>query len=183
MSEPRDTQDTAERALSPPRFTLRTLLIVMTLCGGLFALMSAIGALWSVGLLFFTLLIGGHVLGNSLGTRLRDGERPGPPPRLRENVVPALATVAPQRLAERTRLSRLAMALGLLGGVVGAFLGGMGSANLYPEAGPGAVTLGTLSAGVLGGLIGFAASSFVLVVRAAWREALGDSAQANQPPR
>jgi hypothetical protein len=53
----------------------------------------------------------------------------------------------------------------------------MVSATVYPEAGPSAVLLGVLSAAVLGTLIGFIVSSFFLVVRDAWCEAL------REPPR
>ncbi len=48
----------------------------------------------------------------------------------------------------------------------------MGSLAVYPDAGPGAITLGIVSLAVLGALSGFLASSFFRVCRAAMREAL-----------
>ncbi len=61
-----------EPALRPPRFTLRTLWIVITALCCLFAVMASLSALWSAMLLLFLCLIAAHVLGNSLGTKLRD---------------------------------------------------------------------------------------------------------------
>ena len=55
-----------------PQFCLRTLLGGVTLCGGLFALMAALGPVWSGVLILSLSLVAAHVIGNSLGSRLRD---------------------------------------------------------------------------------------------------------------
>ena len=70
-----ETQQSVDnpQAVGPPRFTLRTMLLAVTALGCLFGLMSALGTVWSVAILMFGCLLAGHVLGNSLGTRLRDG--------------------------------------------------------------------------------------------------------------
>lgn len=153
------------------------MLLVTALCGGLFALMSALGAMWSMALLLIGGLMLAHVLGNSLGTRLRDGTTSAVGPRSIASDGPASPSIVASRLTKHTRLGRVAVVLSALGGSLGAFLGGMGSAAMYPEAGPGAVLLGVISATVLGTFVGFVISSFFLVLRDAWREALRD------PPR
>lgn len=177
MSDAPGTLDPRDRALGPPRFSLRALLLITAACGGLFALMSAVGAMWSMALLLIGGLVAGHVLGNSLGTRLRDGTTQAVGPRT--NAHPGMASqhIVAGRLTKHTRLGRGAVVLTALGGSLGAFVGGLVSANVYPEAGPSAVLLGVLSAAVLGTLIGFIVSSFFLVLRDAWSEAL------REPPR
>jgi hypothetical protein len=160
MSETPGTRDTPDRALGPPRFSLRALLVVTALCGGLFALMSLLGAMWSMGLLLIGGLVLAHVLGNLLGTRLRDGTKcsrepgngydDGPPPT--------------SRRAHRTRLSPAAAVLSALGGTLGALLGGLGSVVMYP--GTGGLVLGVLSGTVLGTLLGFIGSRLFLMPRA-----------------
>ena len=62
--------DESPSALGPPRFSLRTLWLVMTLLCCLFGLMSIVGAMWSLALALFIGLVAAHVLGNSLGTKL-----------------------------------------------------------------------------------------------------------------
>jgi len=153
-------------------------MVALTACCMLFALMSALGAMWSLALLLLGSLVAAHVLGNSLGTRLRDGatHEIGVRPPITPLRGPEPST-APSGLTLRTRLSRLAVVASLVGGMVGAMLGGTGSAALYPEAGGGAVALGVVSAAVLGTFVGFALSSFLLVLRAAWREALREPPQ------
>jgi len=177
MSEAPGVLDRGNRALRPPRFSLRTMLLATAACGGLFALLSALGAMWSMALLLIGGLLLAHVLGNSLGTRLRDGTTRVVGPRSNASDGPPSPPIVASRLTQRTRLGRVAVVISALCGSLGAFLGGMGSAAMYPEAGPGAVLLGVLSATVLGTFVGFVFSSFFLVLRDAWREAL------HEPPR
>lgn len=177
MSKAPGMLDRKDRALGPPRFSLRAMLLVTAVCGGLFALMSALGAMWSMALLLIGGLMLAHVLGNSLGTRLRDGTTHAVGPRSGAHPAQPSPAIVASRLTKHTRLGRGAMVLSALGGSLGAFLGGMGSAAVYPEAGPSAVLLGVVSASVLGSLVGFVVSSFFLVLRDAWREAL------REPPR
>jgi hypothetical protein len=175
--------------LGPPRFTLRTLLAVITGLCCLFGLMAALGSLWSIAILLIAGLVLAHVLGNSLGTKLRDRATrasaleagPAGPRATAIN-----ACVQPGRLSQQIRLSRITLVMALGGAMAGAFLGAVGSAGAYPEAGTPAVALGTVSAAVLGAFAGFMTCSFVLVMRQAWREALahgdaGRSRGAGQP--
>jgi hypothetical protein len=158
-----------------PRFSLRTLWVAMTVLCCLFAVMAAIGLWLSAVLALFLSLLMAHVLGNSLGTRLRDqttrqiaaardASAAGPAPIEWE-------VVAPKRLTQRARLNRITLLMGIGGALVGGELGGVGFAAMYDHAPVSAVALGVVSAGVLGAFAGFLASSFLSVVRQALAEA------------
>jgi hypothetical protein len=164
--------------LTPPRFSLRTMLLVVTALCCLFAVMAGVGMIWSAVLLLFLSLVVAHVLGNSLGTKLRDqtsrqieAERASRPPVAAAAPSPSELAEAPRRLTERTSLHRVTFVMAGLGAFVGAELGGVGVAAIYPQASNSAVALGVLSAAVLGALTGFLASSFIAVVRQALAEA------------
>jgi hypothetical protein len=179
MSQQLLQQEDQESALGPPRFTLRELLLVMTALSCLFALMAAVGAWWSMAILLFLSLVLAHVLGNSLGTRLRDRANRGMlagKMASRETVAAPvqLQMAAPQRLTQRVRLHRITLVMAVGAAVVGATLGGAGLFSLYPNAGPAAIGLGVVSSAVLGAFAGFATSSFLSVAQQALREALGD---------
>jgi hypothetical protein len=146
--------------------------------------MSAAGLLWSTVLLLFLSLVLGHVLGNSLGTRLRDqasrqvahdraSRTREPPDVIRLNVD------APRQLTGRARLNRMTLVMSAAGAVVGAQIGGVGVAAIYPQAPIGAALLGVVSSAVLGGFAGFLATSFLWVVRQALAEAHRGSAASN----
>jgi hypothetical protein len=176
MAEQAPGHDELRAALDPPRFSLRTLLVVMTALGCLFGLMTAVGSVWSMVILLFLGLVSAHVLGNSLGTKLRDrASRQVAIETARHAPARAGAPrleVEPGRLTQRTRLSRITFFMALGGAVAGAFLGGTGLAGIYPEASAPAVALGVVSLAVLGAFAGFMASSFLSVMHQAWREAL-----------
>jgi hypothetical protein len=165
-------------ALGPPRFTLRQLLLAMTALSCLFGLMTAVGLWWSMAILLFLSLVLAHVLGNSLGTRLRDrASRCVLVDKMasREFAAPVrLQVAAPQRLTQRVRLHRITLVMAIGAAVVGAMLGGAGLFNLYPDASLAAIGLGVVSSAVLGAFAGFATSSFLSVAQQALREALGD---------
>jgi len=192
MSATTHQPDDREAGLGPPRFTLRALLVVVTLAGCLFGLMTALGGVWSMAILMFLCLIAAHVAGNSLGTRLRDRASRRTTDELRlpsSNPAPAsvkLEVAAPHSLNQRVRLNRLTPVMTAGGALAGGALGGMLSAGVYPEAGAAAVGLGVISAAVLGAFAGFAASSFFSVARAALGEALREPAisrWSQHPPR
>jgi hypothetical protein len=171
--EPVDLPD----ALGPPRFTLRTMLLAVTALGCLFGVMSALGNMWSIAILLFGCLVAGHVIGNSLGTRLRDG---APRQSNRDPSDARFARLPPSfadggGLSRPSRLSRITLVMTFSGAVAGAFLGGTALAAIYLDAGVPAVALGVASSAVLGGFAGFLASSFFSVTLKAWREALTQS--------
>ena len=166
-------------ALDPPQFTLRTLWIIVTVCGLLFALMATLGVMASVAIGLFASLVFAHVLGNSLGTKLCErasqramaqrmaDPRPASDPQL-------FVSRPPGRLTQRARLHRIAPLTTIAGALVGGTLGGGGLAGTYPDAPWSAVALGVVSSAVLGGFAGFTTSSFLSVARQALREALSD---------
>ncbi len=176
--EPQQSVDNP-KAVGPPRFTLRTMLLAVTALGCLFGVMSALGTVWSVAILMFGCLLAGHVLGNSLGTRLRDGAPKRPAvshaPQDARFALTHRSAVEASGLSRRTRLSRITLVMTCGGAAAGAFLGGPGLAAIYPDAGAPAVALGVVSSAVLGGLGGFLTSSFLSVTLKAWREALAQS--------
>jgi hypothetical protein len=168
-----DDRDEHDSVLEPPRFTLRSLFLGVTACGCLLALMSVVGLLWSAAIGLFLCLVLAHVSGNSVGTTLRDrASRASRKQSSERSSAVMLSIAAPQRLTQRVRLGRVARLTTWGGAMAGAMLGGTGSARLYPEAPNSAVLLGIFSLAVLGGFVGFAASSFVSVARQAMREAL-----------
>ncbi len=183
LSEPSVTEqppplpEDHDATLKPPQFSLRSLLIGTTAVAALLALMTAIGTVWSVAILFLVLLVAAHVVGNSLGTRLRDGglgrtARPTvwAPERHAGRTSPSRVP-SPRQLRERGRLHWINLVLTLGGVAAGGYFGGAALAASYPEATTAAHALAYVSSGVLGGFAVFAVSSFLSVVRQALREA------------
>ncbi len=149
------------------QFRLRTLLIAVTACGAAFAIMNVIGPIWSTLFIFMILLASFHVIGNALGTRLRDEAAANsaidcdPPPTFPP------ATIAPpavKRLAVHKPLGWGIAALTLCGALGG---GALGEILFSGQATHAALIVGAISAGILGGLATFLASSFIRVGLAA----------------
>lgn len=144
-------------------------MVVTLVVAVLFSVMSAIGTFWAVGLLFFILLVAAHVVGNAVGTRLRDRAvtRPEVAAEMRRaaGLGKSVVTHAPSRLGQYRRLHWLTLALPLAGAVSGGYFGGRALAAAYPEASIGAIWLAHISAGVLSGLILFVVIAFLAMVR------------------
>jgi hypothetical protein len=152
------------------QFRLRTMLLTVTLCGAACAVAQAIGPLLSVVFGLFFLLVALHVVGNAIGTKLREEatanaelyatERPN---------FPMLIEGPPRAkpLALRTPLGRwiaAATIIGLAGG------GSLGETLFFGNASPSALVVGTISSAVIGGFVAFLASSFLSVgIAAAWQ--------------
>ena len=177
MAGPIKNSDAPSLTLGRPQFCLRTLMLMVTLCGVLFALMSALGGLWSLMLILFLSLAAAHVLGNAIGTQLRDAT--GRHPRPADAAEPYDATSPPvppaQRLQERTGIHRKMVVVAALGAILGGTSGGLVLlATLGERASLASLGLGIGSSAVLGGFFGFLLSSFCLVFSRALSEALGD---------
>lgn len=163
--------------LPPPQFRLRSLLLLLTLCGGVLALTQWLPPLTVVAIGFLLLCMGAHVAGNALGTRMRqpprekasaeaeakaprarlDAEHFAPPTRLRESHSPGWPLL-------------VATLIGLVGG--GA-LGGYWVILSSPQ--PPAelnIAVGVVAYGVLGGIFSFIGVGFLQVGGAALRQAL-----------
>jgi hypothetical protein len=168
--------------LAPPQFRLRTLMLAITLCGVLFALMATLSALASALLLFFLSLVAAHVVGNVIGTRLRDATSGS----LADDDTPRPARLAlrlpvptVRRLRERTGISRTMVVTAAIGALLGGTSGGFVLAECVGErASIAGLGLGTFSSAVLGGFCGFLLSSFLSVFSRAMTEALGEPAAA-----
>lgn len=176
------TKQLRGRIASPFQFRLRTMLLMVTLCGALCAIMHAVGPIWSAIFCFFTLLVASHVAGNAIGTRLRDGatvsavldaeERPN-------FVAPSPGPSPAKHLALRVPLGRWIAVLTVIG-VAGA--GSIGAKFFAASTGPAAWAVGTVSSALLGGFATFLASSFLFVgLAAAWQAHSGKSAIASMP--
>ncbi|REK08617.1 MAG: hypothetical protein DWQ37_19965 [Planctomycetota bacterium] len=172
LEQPPESTKDRDATLKPPQFRLRTLLLATSVAAGMLALFAAVGAIWTAAILFFGVLISAHVIGNSLGTRLRDGAVTRPPARpVKASPTPRREYHAPSRLTQRARLHWITLVISLGGALAGAHFGGSALAASYPEASTSAIVVGYASSGVLGGFAGFAVSSFVAVVRQALWEA------------
>jgi hypothetical protein len=160
--------------LPPPRFSLRTLLLAVTTCG-LFC-----GAFWwfppavvAAGALV-GLMVAAHVLGNSLGTQLRDRAAPRPPKLSREQEQEAASGYAPAtHLGDRGSLSWV-MLLPTGGGALVAIIAGCWWIESTYHIGfdLAGLAVAALAFGVLGGLAAFALATFSQVLAVAFWQAL-----------
>jgi hypothetical protein len=165
-------------ALPPPQFGLRAMFIAITLLSGLFALSLVIGPTWSGMLAFIVLFALAHVVGNALGTRLRNVRSSHGVPRfdqgLNDRTHSQIAAIAPARqLQENTSLRRPWLIAAVVTAAVFGTVGGIAIATIVGKSLtiPG-LALGIGSAAVVGGLFGFIVCSFWSVARMALREAL-----------
>ena len=105
MSVSRSSTDASRSGLLLPRFSLRTLLVTMTALSLVFAVMSAVGFVWSMAMVLIGCLAGAHVLGNSLGTKLRDestrASASDRPPIVPADVAVRMSATPPPRLPVR----------------------------------------------------------------------------------
>lgn len=168
----RDASGFAERRW---QFSLRTLMLWMALACGLFAILSRVGPLWSAAIIWFLILVAGHVLGAVWGSHAK---RMKTSPEICENDSLALPSVLPVRFARATRLrekSPLGWIMPTVTGVaalLGATAGGFVLIALHVgKINFAGLAMGIVSAAILGGFFGFLTSSFVEVSARAFREA------------
>ncbi len=167
----------------PPQFGLRTLLGVMALFSGVFALFHAAGAVSTVALVWLLILVAAHVTANVWGTQQRrDAETaardeppqyasPAPPPQ-----VPAT------RLRRKTRLGRMTLAATFAGVAAGCLLGFRGMHGLgVDRIGYAGLLLGTISSAVIGGFVAFLGGSFLRIAGGALHEAQQERAKPCAP--
>jgi hypothetical protein len=166
----------------PPQFSLRTLFALVSALGVLLAVFEAIGLLASLGLLLFLILVGLHVIGNALGTTLRD-QSPSPA-QVRDGL---LAPIGPleyrmqldrprttSRLSEQLHLGWVVAAATLLGAVAGGYTGTWVLVQIGDQSTRGLI-LGAISSGVLGAFFGGLSGCFLKTWLSAWWQASSES--------
>ncbi|QDS99703.1 hypothetical protein [Adhaeretor mobilis] len=174
--EPQQVHSASEPLL---RFGLRQLLTMVALLSALCALLVKAPGYWPGVIAMGALLVGAHIFGNVVGTRLRNTS----PKRETHDPTQAISASQPkarwqESMPETTPLAlhaavvrwgRVVSGVGVLAGVL---LGGwalsmaLGSEVTWPGLG-----LGAVSCGVLGGWIAFMAYSFGSISRHAWMHA------------
>ena len=172
------------RALRPPQFTLRTLILLMTLLAVLFALVNVVHPLVLAGLILLALLIAAHITGNALGTRLREiGSRPVDeegrdlPPQAFRGDVSQDEFAPPTKLAQRLPLGLPVFIVTVVGTVLGGVGGGLWG-TLAGGASPWFhIAIGAIAFSVLGCLGSFALFSFCQVLLGAYWQAMQQAAK------
>jgi hypothetical protein len=155
------------------QFTLRALFLAVAMFAMVFAAVRFGGWGATIVLLTFGSLIVAHVVGNALGTRLRDEVSPQLNPKPIDSAVPIVAARPVRidhRLHERTRVGRIILATSGGAAVIGALLGGMALA-FWTGASLSGWLVGTLSSAVLGAFFGFLLASFLQITIRAWWQA------------
>jgi hypothetical protein len=203
VNESRAPHDHDELLLRPPQFTLRTLLIGMSLVALLCSLVQWVTPAGLIAIVLLIAVIVCHVAGNAIGTRLRQlgmerarqqlpQERLPLRPAVSGELPLAAATPlptttqpapAPSYLGQRRSLgwpvvlaSGAGFVLGGAGGVLGA-LEKSGGVWL-----PEVVAVGAVAFAVLGGLAAFAMTALVHVGLGAVRQALCSTSADADPP-
>ena len=156
------------------QFQLRTLFVGVGLLGVVFGIARMGGWGVSLALVTFIALAAAHVIGNVLGTRLRDEVSP------QLNQTPAHLPHAVDldqrriegRLNQRTPLGRIIRVTSGGGAILGAIFGGMALAA-WTSAGPTGWLVGALSSAALGGFFAFLLASFLEMALRAWWQAAG----------
>lgn len=176
------------RVLRPPQFTLRTMLLLVSLLAVFFSLINLVHPLVMTGLTLLGILIAAHVAGNVIGTRLREiGDRPMtkdgrdiPPQRFhpqidRTNFAP------PSDLAKKVSLGLPVLIVTTTGVLVGGIAGGIWGYLAAGSSGWLNIAVGFVAFGFLGGFVSFAIYSFTQVLLGAWSQASRPSTPANRP--
>jgi hypothetical protein len=168
------------------RFGLKQMFLMLSLAGVLCGLLVGTGDSWPMILGLAVLLVGAHVLGNWLGTRLRDtsgevlqwraeqsGLGPDDPVATGQPVVLAKLDLPPcTPLGSREPVARWT-AWFVAAGTIGGLLAGVTiiALTIGPRIEWAGWAVGTISCGVLGGWAAFLASTFSSIARHAWQHA------------
>ncbi len=163
--------DDRRPVLRPPRFGLLSLLAGIAVLSVLFAVSHYFGTYGAAIAILFVLCVVAHVVGNALGTKLRDfGDTPveadgSPAQRLPVARKPTAADFAPlTRLRERYSLGKRIVVITSLGAAAGGLVGYFGVQWLADDQTAWHVFgLGAVACAVLGGIWTFAAASFLQV--------------------
>jgi len=179
----------------PLQFSIRTLLLATAAVAVLVVVCQRIGPVWGTALIWFLILVAAHVAANARGIRQSrrapldlDGvgvtenasannDASGDNALMRRRIANIDAS---KHAAPVTRLGisygpagRVLLCVITIGSALGATIGTVGLVFLT-EANTSGILLGVISASVLGGILGFACGSFVLVMSRAFHEAAQD---------
>jgi hypothetical protein len=191
----REQQPAADRSEgSPLQFSIRTLLLATAAVAILVVVCQRVGPVWGASIIWFLVLVAAHVAANAHGTR-QTGRASLDLDRLdldRAGGAEAIDDASSQAREARRRHDAIAHAapitrLGIchgpagrvllcvitVGAALGAIIGTLGLVFLTTAETSG-ILLGVVSTAVLGGFLGFACGSFVLVMSRAFHEAVQD---------
>lgn len=172
MTHSKQPPDDRRPVLQPPRFGLFSLLVAIAVISGLLAIVHYFGAYGACIAILFALCVVAHVMGNAMGTRLRDlGDTPvgadgSPAPRPVHLEKPSASDFAPlTRLRERQSLGKRIVVITTAGALAGGLLGYAGVCWFADGRTAWHVfAFGTVACAVLGGIWTFAAASFLQVM-------------------
>lgn len=162
--------------------------VLVAAAGGLFAVMQVVGAVWSAILTWFLILIVAHITANFWGTRVAPAVSQFRPPEddpvgqrsQRERV--ELSTTGAVRLSESARPGWPMYVVTVVGAIVGGCIGCTALVLLSLErAGYTGVIVGTVSASIVGGFLGFLTSTFAEIGLRAWNEAVRGAPPRTEP--
>jgi hypothetical protein len=168
------------------RFGLKQMFYMLSLAGVLCGLLVGTGDSWPLIIGLAVLLVGAHVLGNWLGTRLRDtsaevlqwraeqsGLGPDDPVAIGQPVELANLDLPPSTpLGSRQKVARWTVWFVTAGTIGGLIAGGTIIAlTIGPRIEWAGWAVGTISCGVLSAWAAFLASTFSSIARHAWRHA------------
>lgn len=158
----------SDNGLRPPQFGMATLLWVVAGLCAVFAVWGTAGPFAALVVVFFSLAVFAHVAGNALGTKLKESSssRPGNQARERQTTELSSEHYAPAtNLSEKSSLGITILVMTLVGITLGAIVGGGLLTILnWEKIVWQSIALAAIASGVLGGLAGFMASSFVHVM-------------------
>ncbi len=175
------------KLLPPPRFGLRTLLLIVTGCAVIFALSNWLAPIALAGVVMLILSVLAHVAGNSIGTRLRELGTPRASRAAQE-----AALVRPEKgdFAPVTQLGKR-QSLGwpiIIGTAAGTLAGGVGGGLWTVTHTAGGLDVVSIAVGasafaVLNGIAAFVIVGFLQVGLSAMRQALANPQPSATTPR
>ncbi len=190
MSKVPSQSDAAPPEVVPWRFSLRQMMVYVAILCVLLGMLAVVGTGAALALVVVVLVVVAHVVGTSIGTKLRDGSSVRRRWERQNNLTPEdpllAASHKPVTLAELNlpteqhlsvrgpAISRLLWFVAL-GATIGAGLGSVGlGLLLWQRITWAGLVVGGVSAGILGAWFAFLASSFYGITRSAWRAAVED---------
>lgn len=183
----REPNDAHEAGPPPIQFRLKALLIATTLVALLLAVLTRVGGVWAAALIWVSLLVAGHVLGNVMGTRAtaRMPARSRETTETTEFTAQTVEPIDPRHVAAPTTPLGLTAGLGLrifilvgCGGLVGSLVGTLilwlhNDRKLDLPA----LALAAFSSAVVGAFLTFLTTTFFQIVSRAFRHATDHSAK------